>query len=97
MRVASFTRPLHLECRNGSLGTVRALFDAGILIDRLDDFGSMPIHCASEHEHVEAHDLIALLLRSGADLEAEVVLHDDNNYCHSHKAFFVLVCCLFKR
>ena len=62
---------------------MRALFDAGVFIDRLDDFGRIPIHCASEH--VEVQDLIALLLRSGVDLEAEVVLPGDNNYCHNHK------------
>jgi ankyrin repeat protein len=61
---------LHSAAQAGDVARVRALLDAKYPVNRFDQLGKTPLHCAVEGEHFEVVDM---LLHAGAHVNA----HDE--------------------
>ncbi|MCJ1458052.1 Ankyrin-1, partial [Mycoblastus sanguinarius] len=64
------SHPLHIAAHVGSLDVTRALLDTGVLPSVLDIDGFQPLHVVSTYPN--RSDQIALLIRNGAEVDAEV-------------------------
>ncbi len=66
------TWDLHYAALQGDASAVQALLDQGYDPNAFDDMAFTPLHHAANHEHL---DVIRLLLRAGADVNARDVEH----------------------
>ncbi|HQX50767.1 MAG TPA: ankyrin repeat domain-containing protein [Planctomycetaceae bacterium] len=64
-------QPLHTACWSKHLTMVRLLLNRGADVNARGDFGETPLHHAVRDDGPEANAIVALLVESGADIEAK--------------------------
>jgi ankyrin repeat protein len=69
-----------IDC--GSLASIQWMLSKGVQVRFKDDEGYTPLHSAIDRDHPDKHEVIKLLINSGADINA----HGINDWTPSHMA-----------